>query len=170
MIEKIHDDDLLKNISTIHRKSQMFLTPLSEKEGLTAAQVPFILIACESGEILQNKFVEILDMNKSTVTKTIAKLEEQGYLTRKGNPDDNRSFYVIPTEKAYEVHPKIRENGNRWIGILTQELSDVERAIYFDLTERIAKQAGEYAEKEKQSFESKKNNHHTFEKNSKAKA
>ena len=112
-------DEILKLISIIQRKTQMYLNKQTSELGLTSGQAPFIMITCENEGIPQNRFVELLDMNKSTVTKMVAKLEENGYLTREANACDSRSFDVYPTEKAYEVLPELQRIGTGWVDEIT---------------------------------------------------
>ena len=133
-------DEILKLISIIQRKTQMYLNKQTSELGLTSGQAPFIMITCENEGIPQNRFVELLDMNKSTV----AKLEENGYLTREANACDSRSFDVYPTEKAYEVLPELQRIGTGWVDEITAGMTEIERAIFFDLLRRSAERAGRY--------------------------
>ena len=41
-----------------------------------------------------------LNVNKSSVTRQLAILEEKGYVERRGDPKDKRSLLIYPTEKA----------------------------------------------------------------------
>ena len=137
-------DEILKLISIIQRKTQMYLNKQTSELGLNSGQAPFIMITCENEGIPQNRFVELLDMNKSTVTKMVAKLEENGYLTREANACDSRSFDVYPTEKAYEVLPELQRIGTGWVDEITAGMTEIERAIFFDLLRRSAERAGRY--------------------------
>lgn len=102
------------------------------------------MITCENGRIPQNRFVELLDMNKSTVTKMVAKLEENGYMTREANACDSRSFDVYPTEKAYEVLPELQRIGTGWVDEITADMTEIEKAVFFDLLRKSAERAGKY--------------------------
>ena len=68
--------NILKVISQIYRKTQMYLNSRMKQVGLTSGQAPFVMITCENGKMVQNRFCALLDMNKSTVAKMPAKLEE----------------------------------------------------------------------------------------------
>ena len=58
--------EVIKMVSTLQRKTQMYLNEQTRHLGLTGSQAPFILITCENGEMIQNKFCELLEMDKST--------------------------------------------------------------------------------------------------------
>lgn len=93
--------NLLKLISLVHRKTQMYLNGRVEPLGLTSGQVPFLLIACETGGVPQNQFCALLDMDKSTVAKTLSRLEAQGYVRRRAvSGDGARSTSSPPTAPA----------------------------------------------------------------------
>ena len=70
--------EVIKMVSTLQRKTQMYLNEQTRHLGLTGSQAPFILITCENGEMIQNKFCELLEMDKSTVAKMLSKLEAEG--------------------------------------------------------------------------------------------
>ena len=130
-------EDILKMISTTHRKTQMYLNDRLKPMGLTSGQVAFLLITCEQGKIVQNKFCDILDMDKSTVAKMLGKLEIEGFVTRKTNAEDCRSIDVYPTQQAREIYPKLREIGEGWGEKMTDGMSEVEKAVFFELLKKV---------------------------------
>lgn len=141
MLEVGNSDEMLKLISVIYRKTQMYLNERNEALGLTSGQIPFLMRICEKGKMPQNRFCELLDMDKSTVAKMIARLEKDGYVTRKCNEEDSRSFDVYPTEKAKSVYPILYSNGKACVDEITKDMTEVERAIYFQLMQKAAKNA-----------------------------
>ena len=85
----------------------MYVNEQVKNLDITGGQVPFIKILCENGEIIQNEFCRFLDMDKSTVAKMMVKLESEGYIIKTNNKTDNRSTYIKPTKKSYEIYPKL---------------------------------------------------------------
>lgn len=136
--------DILKMISTIYRKTQMYLNTASKQLGISSGKAPFIIITCENGKMIQNKFCELLDLDKSTVAKMMGKLEQDGYIQRQTNPLDSRSIDVYPTEKAYEIYPKLAANGRTWAMQLTKNMTETERTVFFEMLEKADKNACEY--------------------------
>lgn len=130
---------ILKMISQIYRKTQMYLNEQMKQAGLTSGQAPFIMITCENGCMGQNKFCELLDMNKSTVAKMLQKLEEQGYVVRRESETDARSVDVYPTERAREVYPFLVQVGEDWSVQITEGMTEIERAIFFQMLERVSR-------------------------------
>lgn len=131
--------DILKFISKIYRKSQMYLNEQVKPMELTSGQIPFIVITCRNGKMVQNKFCELLDMDKSTVAKMLAKLETQGYVLRKMNQIDCRFIDVYPTQKALEIYPVLTQIGEKWSLQLTSHMTETEKALFFDVLQNAAK-------------------------------
>lgn len=131
--------DILKFISKIYRKSQMYLNEQVKPMELTSGQIPFIMITCKNGKMVQNKFCELLDMDKSTVAKMLAKLEIQGYVIRKMNQKDCRFIDVYPTQKALEIYPVLIQIGEKWSLQLTSHMTETQKALFFDMLQNAAK-------------------------------
>ena len=108
--------DIMKPISQIYRKTQMYLNERVKPLGLTSGQAPFILLTCE----------------------------QEGYVSRQPNDRDNRSTDVSPTEKARELYPALKRVGEEWALAVTDGMTQVERAIFFELLQKVVKNIGAY--------------------------
>ena len=89
-MQDIEGNELVRLISTLYRKGNMFFSDRNQEAGLTSGQTPFLMITCEDGMLPQSRYCERLDMDKSTVAKMLCKLESQG-------KEDFRSVDVYPT-------------------------------------------------------------------------
>lgn len=136
--------NLLKIISIVQRKTQMYLSARAKAVGLSHGLVPFLLITCQNGQMPQNHFCELLDMSKGTVAKMLAKLEEQEYIVRKENEQDGRSVVVYPTQKALDIYPYFTQVGDDWTQVLTQGLTDIERTILFEMLDTMSHNASKF--------------------------
>ena len=134
--------NIIKYTSKLHRKSQMYVNEQVKNLDITGGQVPFIKILCENGEIIQNEFCRFLDMDKSTVAKMMVKLESEGYIIKTNNKTDNRSTYIKPTKKSYEIYPKLKRIEQNWFNEITNDFSDIEKLIFFDLIKKATYNAG----------------------------
>lgn len=133
--------EMIKMISKLQRKTQMYLNDQTRLLGITGSQAPFIMITCENGEMIQNKFCELLEMDKSTVAKMLMKLEAEGYITRKPHESDSRAIIVYPTQKAYEIYPALEGFGNNWINYLTSDMDDIGYAIFHRMLCKVSEKA-----------------------------
>lgn len=135
--------NLLKLISLVHRKTQMYLNGRVEPLGLTSGQVPFLLIACETGGAAQNQFCALLDMDKSTVAKTLSRLEAQGYVRRR--PSRRRARVRRPPHRPRPRRlPLSPKNRRRLDGRARLRLTDIERAIFSQMLLKVARNASRH--------------------------
>lgn len=139
---------MLKKISFLHRKTQVYLNDQAKTLSLTGGQIVYIVCICEFKSISQNKLAEIIGIDKSTVTKMLNRLEAEGYITRIVDEDDNRAFYVMPTEKALEIYPKAIEIGNIWYKKVTSSLTSIEKNIFEQLMDKVVKNTADYFNEE----------------------
>lgn len=143
-MDQNNDKEILKMISLAYRKMQIYLTEQTEPLGLSSGLTPFVMITCENGEMPQNRFCTLLDISKGTAAKTLARLEELGYVRREENLLDGRSVMVYPTEKAREVYPYLRQIGSAWVGKMMEGLSPQEQADFFRTLSKISKNISDY--------------------------
>ena len=138
------EQDLLKLISVVQRKTQMYLNEQFASVGITGGQAPFIMIVCETQGLPQSRLGELLDMDKSTVAKMLSRLEAQGYITRRVNADDCRSFDICPTGKAYKIYPFLEQVGERWVAQMTSGLTGIEQAVFYELLKKVSGNTAAY--------------------------
>ena len=71
-------------------------------------------------ECSQEMLAEKLMLDKSTIARRLAVLEERGFLLRMPNPADRRGQLLRLTEKGQELLPVIREVNKKWFDFLTE--------------------------------------------------
>lgn len=123
-------DDPFKSISVLYRKSHIWLNVACTDLGLTAAQAVVILIVCDFGTLTQDEVTKRLGLDKSVVAKTLAKLEESGFLERSTNARDKRTYDIRPTERALGVYPLVREHVGECFARMTSAMGEEDRAEF----------------------------------------
>ncbi len=121
------DENPFKDISILYRKSHIWLNNDCTICGLTAAQALVILVLCDFGSLTQDEMTKVLSLDKSVVAKTVSKLDETGFLTRRKNTGDKRTYDLFPTEKAKSVHKILKEKLENVYVRMTQKMTDGER-------------------------------------------
>lgn len=124
-------------LSTICRKINIWKNEKAAPYGLSAAQVPIVILVCQNDGMSQNDVVEQLDLEKSVVAKSIGKLITSGYLTRQKNPKDKRAFDLLPTPKAIEIYPALVQQGQQCMNLLTTGLSTDEKEQLSELLDKL---------------------------------
>lgn len=120
-------DSPFKSISILYRKSHVWLSADCASRSLTAAQALVILIVCDHETLTQGEIVKRLGLDKSVVAKTVAKLEETGFMVRETNARDRRTYVIRPTDRALEAYPFVREQVDACFLRMTSGMTDEER-------------------------------------------
>ena len=75
-------------------------------------------------------------LHPSNITRVIAALEKQGFLIRETNPADKRTCCLIPTDKAKEAYPKIKEISQNWYDTVLDSFTEEEKKLLDQLLRR----------------------------------
>ncbi|SMQ86050.1 DNA-binding transcriptional regulator, MarR family [Devosia lucknowensis] len=104
--------------------------------GLMPAHMP-VLLALEHGEASQKTIAERAGVEQATMTATLNRMERDGLVSRRPNPDDGRSQLVTLTPAARAKLPDVEAAAERINAIALDGLSEAESAQYFALIKRI---------------------------------
>ena len=86
----------------------------------------------------------MLNVNKSSVTRQLATLEEKGYVIRQASSSDKRILLVYPTDKANQLIDRIFACYSCWSSYLTQDFTEEEQETLSRLMARISTRAEDY--------------------------
>lgn len=136
---------LTRYINIVSRCAAIWRADKLEGTELGDQHHSYILVVCRHPGISQDAIARRLFLNKSNVTRSLAYLEEHGFVTRERDREDRRQTLVYPTEKAFEVLPRVREIIKGWNSYITEDFTEEELEMYFAMTRRIAERAAEYA-------------------------
>ena len=100
-------DSLMRSINRTHRFSNRYQSEKLKADGISGNQQIYIFQICHHPGISQEQLAQRIAVNKSNVTRSLAYLEEHGFVTRERDPEDRRQTLVYPTEKALEILPKV---------------------------------------------------------------
>ena len=136
---------LMRYINIVTRCAAIWRADKLEGTELGDQHHSYIFVVCRHPGISQDTIARRLFLNKSNVTRSLAYLEEHGFVTRERDPEDRRQTLVYPTEKALEILPRVREIIKGWNSYITEGFTEEEMEMYMAMTERIAARAAEYA-------------------------
>ncbi len=117
----------MKYIGRLHRSYMSYRTDKLGVEDLKGHQQTYIFHICKNPGLSQDKLVELINVNKSNVTRQLMHLEKDGYITRVPSDDDRRVLCVFPTKKALDLYPCILEIMKEWNVELFLELDNDEK-------------------------------------------
>lgn len=138
----------MSQINVIGRCSAMVRNQKLADTGLTGWHYSYILTLCRNPGQSQEHLARHIYINKSNVTRHLTQLEKNGYVERRQSEEDKRVMLVYPTEKAYEVLPRVREVVRSWNSFLTEDFTPEEMEQFNSMLERITRKATEAVNKE----------------------
>lgn len=134
----------MRQISVTYRCAMRYRERELEDTGLAGCQTPYLLALYRHEGLTQEELARYLNVNKSSVARQLAALEEKGYIRREADPADRRSLLVYPTEKANELQDRMRRVLRDWSDYLTADFTAEERETLSRLMSRVAERAESY--------------------------
>lgn len=130
-----------KAINTIARCTMQYRSEELGNEDISGPQATYLIHISHTPGISQDALAKNIYVNKSNVTRQLINLEENGFIIRKPNDEDQRMFEVYPTEKTTKLMPKIFDVFKTWNDHLTIGLSKEEKEVFFKLLKKVEKNA-----------------------------
>lgn len=142
MARTIHP--FMRQISVTYRCAMRFRENELADTGLAGCHTPYLTSLFRQHGISQEEMARQLNVNKSTVARQLAILEDKGYVRREPSETDRRLLLVYPTEKSFQIKDRLYRCYHDWSSYLTQDFTDEEKATLSDLMARIAHRAENY--------------------------
>lgn len=90
----------------------------------------YTLAICKNPGLSQEKLAKHLRINKSSVTRHLSWLEQNGYVTRRTGEQDKRELSVYPTEKMHDIFPEVVSITRDWNAALSADFSEEELKLF----------------------------------------
>ncbi len=101
-------DDYIPYLMTVlSERTSLLLSSYHKQEGITAIKWRALAVIGMNPGISHMAVSQITYMGKSRVTRALDSLVEDGYVTRKTNPDDNRAQMLELTSSGAKLYRKI---------------------------------------------------------------
>ncbi len=97
----------LRAITKIAREAKRFVTNELHRTGLDSEDYEFIHFVRHHSGCSQNDVADILNVDKSTISRKTRRLAEKGFIKREEDPNDRRTSRLFATER------RRRQNGLR---------------------------------------------------------
>ncbi|WP_058304490.1 MarR family winged helix-turn-helix transcriptional regulator [Gorillibacterium timonense] len=138
MKKRAYKEPISRLLSIIHRQNQKNIAKLLQPYGIGGGHhYIFLINVLKKPGINQDQLTCELKFDKATTARSIKQLEELGYVDRKIDPGDRRSYQLHPTEKALQFDPTLRsllEQANRK---LTRGLTEEEEVELIMLLQKV---------------------------------
>ena len=127
-----------RDISHLFRSINIYLSNALEPHGLGSGQFPFFMRLLHHDGVSQESLANMLRYDRATITRSLNKLEDQGYVIRKRDPNDKRAYCVYLTEEGRKMGPILMEIGANLNDVLLHGFNDDEKAMFISLVEKAA--------------------------------
>lgn len=143
MLDELRNGSMGILISVIHRMGSVYLNEALAEWNIGAGQHAYLLALADNEGITQEDLAKRFRVDKATAARALARLESAGYVIRRSDPRDRRSYLIEVTQKGKELCPMIKKLIYNWEGRLTRHMSDTEREQFRECLLRVAANAGE---------------------------
>jgi DNA-binding MarR family transcriptional regulator len=106
--------------------------PWLDKLGLTYPQYLVLSVLWEDDDRTIGGIAARLDLEPSTITPLVKRLEQAGHVVRQRNPSDERQVKVLLTEQGRDLHVQTRTLAEALYcksGMTPQEVADLNRRV-----------------------------------------
>ncbi|OKI53053.1 transcriptional regulator [Streptomyces sp. MJM1172] len=115
-------------IFRLARLHRMFAGQLLRRIGLHPGQELVMMHLWELGPQRQADLVRLMDSDAATMTRTVRRLEQAGFVRRRPSPTDRRASLIEPTAASQALRHEVERVWSQLEEISTAGLSDDERA------------------------------------------
>ena len=129
----------MRDISTIMRRMRVFGERHLTQYEIGFAEQMVLMYLTAQGESSQEAIARYFNLDKGTVAKTVAKLEEGGFLIRETDPKDRRTKKLRLTEKASGPLSDMRGLSDELRSGMYAGMTDEEVAAFEASLEKVAR-------------------------------
>ncbi|MET9360748.1 MarR family transcriptional regulator [Streptomyces sp. NPDC006632] len=104
--------------------------------GLYPGQELLMMHLWDAGATRQSQLIKLLELDPSTVTKMLQRLEQAGYVRRTPDPKDRRASLVEATDDGCVLHERVRD---AWTELEEQTLAGLDADERAELTRLLGK-------------------------------
>ncbi len=109
--------------SIINRTRVVFLNERLKSYNLSAGQYPVFIYLLKHDDVIQDALARYFHLDKGTIARTVKKMEDNGYISRRVDPDNRRAFRLSLTSKGYEIAPEILAVDQEWEAVISRQFS-----------------------------------------------
>ncbi|WP_405435070.1 MarR family transcriptional regulator [Streptomyces avidinii] len=124
-------------IFRLARLHRMFAGQLLRRIGLHPGQELVMMHLWELGPQRQIDLVRLMDSDAATMTRTVRRLEQAGFVRRRPSPTDKRASLIEPTAASHALRREVERIWTQLEDISATGFSDDERADALAVLERL---------------------------------
>ena len=126
-----------REIITISRCVSYIRNIQFKKYNIGRGQHAFLTRIYENSGINQEELSLMLKIDKTTVAKSLKRLEEKGFIKKIKSQEDNRQWLLYPTEKLLSIYDKLESMIINTCNIAVSGLTDEESNMLLKLLGKV---------------------------------
>lgn len=142
------NNNMLTSNSILYRLTQKFYDKKLSGFQIGSGQIQFLLMIYENEGISMQALAKMGAYDKGTITKSISKLEECGYIRQEMDVHDKRVKCLYTTEKAKAIIAEVYLIRREWWEHITQGLRVEEVDRFMEMQDLMVANAMKYADSE----------------------
>ena len=122
-------DNLVRQIGLLYRAMMKALETETAPLGIGSGRISYLFMLYINEGLTQQEMANRLQADKGAVARTLAQLEEQGYVSRRRDPADKRVTRVYLTDKSKALQGDLENAVERVITRLKENIAVDEHDI-----------------------------------------
>jgi DNA-binding MarR family transcriptional regulator len=123
-------------INKVVRMAQAFINDKLKEIGLSSGLFYFILELLENDGLPMQELSRAVLVDNAYTTRAVNRLIELGYVDKKVDPNDSRSFRVYLTAQGTESSGKIKEVLTEWANLITANVTQEELGVVYNVFDK----------------------------------
>lgn len=138
-------DNLVRQIGLLYRAMMKALETETAPLGIGSGRISYLFILYINEGLTQQEIANRLQADKGAVARTLAQLEDQGYVNRKPDPADKRLTRVYLTDKSKALQSDLEKAVERVITRLNENIApDEEDVVKLQLKQMLGTLSAHY--------------------------
>jgi DNA-binding MarR family transcriptional regulator len=131
--------EILREIGMIARALDSISNIEFKEHDLTKGQYLYVVRICENPGIIQEKLAEMIKVDRTTAARAIKKLEMNGFIEKRDDPENKKIKRLNPTEKGSSVYPFIKSENDYSNKVALEGFTEEEAEAMFHFLQRVRK-------------------------------
>ncbi|KPU46115.1 DNA-binding transcriptional repressor MarR [Oxobacter pfennigii] len=133
-------DNTINLMSRINERANSFISDELNRHGVkdvSPSHGAVLMSLFRKDQLTMSEIAELVNRDRSTVTTSVNKLMDLGYLDTMKNSLDSRSTIVFLTKKGKELEPVFYQISQSLITVVYKNIGAEERKIFRDILQKI---------------------------------
>lgn len=128
-----------KFMSLLYRSFQIFINKELKKININSSEVSYFMILARSEKeiLIQDDFVQVLQIDKAAVARSLKSLEKKGFVTKTVNENNKRQNKIVLTDKGFNVIGDIYQAIQKWNTTLEQDIDKEELEVTINTLQKM---------------------------------